>query len=89
MTVIKEIQDALEKLPWWKRMSGVPDRVDDLERRLKLVEEKYSGKWPPDVCKFCGDRACRLTASLGPMKIGKMQENWRCGSCGQIEVRVV
>ena len=87
--MLDDIMKTLDRIPVWKRLQAVPDEVDDITRRVAALEEMLGGKYPPDVCKFCGERSTRLTASLGPMDKGKMQENWTCKECGQVEVRVV
>ncbi len=83
MGIVDDTLKALDRLPWWKRMGEVPGEVDDLKKRVAALEEMLGGKWPPDVCKFCGERAARLQASV----MGR--EQWQCAKCGKIEVRAV
>lgn len=84
-----ETLKVLDRIPIWKRLGEVPDEVDDLKRRVAALEEQLGGKWPADVCKFCGDRATRLQASFGPdAKTGKLRQQWQCASCKKIEIRM-
>ena len=80
MGMIDDILKALDRIPTWKRLQEVPAEVDDLKRRVVELEAKLGGKWPPDVCKYCGARAVRLTADS---TYGGMFEVWTCGECGK------
>jgi uncharacterized protein with PIN domain len=88
MTILADIMQALDRIPVWKRLQAVPAEVDDLKTRVAELEQKLSGKYPPDVCKFCGERAARLNAERGPHN-GKVTQSWRCESCGKFETRIV
>ena len=88
MGMVEDILKALDRIPAWKRLGELPPEVDDLKRRVASLEEKLQGKWPADVCKFCGARAVRMTATFGPINDkGHIEQNWECGECGKVEVR--
>jgi len=88
--IVDETLKVLDRIPIWKRLGEVPSEVDDLKKRVAALEEMLGGTWPPDVCKFCGKRAVRLQASFGAeAKTGKARQQWQCGKCGQIEIRLV
>lgn len=89
MGVLDDTMKLLDRIPVWKRLQTIPDEVDALSKRVVELEEKLGGKWPPDVCKFCGERAARLSHSLGPDTKGKIQQSWGCASCGNVEKRLV
>lgn len=86
MGVIEDVRKALADVPLWKRLGVIPDEVDDLKRRVAELEAKLGGKWPPDVCRFCGERACRLSDS-GYAQNGVVEETWTCSACGQHDDR--
>jgi hypothetical protein len=86
---IDDFLKVLDRIPIWKRLGEVPTEVDDLKRRLSELEGKLNGKWPADICKFCGERAVRMTANFGPNEKGKMHQNWSCGACNKVEMRIV
>lgn len=88
MGIVEDILKAFDRIPGWARIQQLPSEVDELKKRLAAMEEKYSGKWPPDVCKFCGERGMRMNASFGVEK-GLMRSNWRCELCGKYEDRAV
>lgn len=87
MSLVSDLLAALDRIPIWKRLQGVPEEVDSLKRRLADLEEKLGDKWPPDVCKFCGERATRLSDAYPPDDKGIVRQAWRCEKCGQYEYR--
>jgi hypothetical protein len=89
MGVIDDIMKALDRIPIWKRLQEVPAEVDGLKAKVAALEEKLGGKWPADVCRYCGERAVRLKHNLGPDGKGFMHEEWDCSACGQYDKRLV
>jgi hypothetical protein len=89
MGVIDDMLKALDRIPGWARLQKVPDEVDELKSKVAALEEKLGSKWPPDVCRFCGERAVRLHASFGPDSNKNMQENWECAICKKTDVKLV
>ena len=87
MGIVDDILKALDRIPIWKRLQGVPEEVDDLARRVAKLEEKLGDKWPADVCKFCGERALRLANSFVSHDHGKIENEWKCETCGEYETR--
>jgi hypothetical protein len=60
MGVIEDMLNALDRIPGWKRLQQVPSEVDELNARVAALEEKLGGKWPADICRYCGERGARL-----------------------------
>jgi hypothetical protein len=87
--LLEDMLSALDRIPGWKRLQGIPDEVDALKTRVSSLEEKLNGKWPPEVCRFCGERNVRLAATFGPDDKGSMHEHWECGTCENTDVRLV
>lgn len=89
MGMIEDILKALDRMPIWKRLQETPGEVDDLRARVEALEEKLGGQWPPEICRFCGERAARLESSRGPNDKGLMTEFWKCAACNQTDKRLV
>ena len=88
MGIVEDVFKALDRIPIWKRLQEVPSEIDVLKAQVAALEEKLSGKWPPDICRFCGERAARLTYSVpGATANGIKHERWTCSACGKIESR--
>jgi hypothetical protein len=67
-------------------MDDTAARIAELERRVASLEGTFEGKWPPDVCRFCGERALRLASADFDEK-GNVQEYWKCAACGKTDLR--
>ena len=80
MGAIEDVRKWLADVPLWKRLGTVPDEIDELKRRVADLEGKLDGKWPPDVCRFCGERAVRLRTAMASDK-ATILERWHCGQC--------
>jgi hypothetical protein len=90
MGMIEDVFKALDRIPIWKRLQLVPDEVNDLKKRVVELEEKLGGKWPADVCKYCGERSARLSEAGRSATIeGIKLERWTCSACGKTEPRHV
>lgn len=83
-----DLMKLMDRFPIWKRLQGIPLEVDELKRSVAALEGKLNGKWPADVCRFCGERTARLTAQHGP-RDGAMIENWFCSACSQNDRRMM
>ena len=88
MAALDNVLTILNKWPLWHRVTETPDKVDDLDRRVAALEEKLGDTWPPDVCKFCGEREVRLVDTRLKEK-GFVLQIWQCYSCDGEERRVV
>lgn len=89
MGILEDMMKVLDRVPGWKRLQEVPAEVDALKAKVAALEEKLGGKWPADVCKYCGARAVRLAVTLGPDAKGLLQQSWDCSECKQRELRLI
>lgn len=87
MGVVDDVMKALDRIPAWKRMQTVGMEVDALAKRVEELEQKLNGKWPADVCRYCGERAARLRNAHPAQANGIVLEMWRCEACGQQDRR--
>lgn len=77
MGILEDLLKALDRIPIWKRLQGIPKEVDELNQRIAALEEKLGGKWPGDVCPFCGAQAFRMERC----DMHGQREVWQCGEC--------
>lgn len=56
--MFKDINELLEKIPIWKRLIQLPDRIDEIEKRIKTIEDKISGSG--ELCPYCQQPAGKL-----------------------------
>lgn len=91
MISLKDVLALLDRWPAWKRITGTPDRMDELERRVARLEDvlKIPAKKPGASCPYCGETTMRKI-SEAPQKgglghLGVMEEVWQCGSCDKQE----
>lgn len=84
MAILSEILALLDKWPEWKRVREAPARLDALEKRMALLEQKApvtAGR----PCPACGQPAMRRTGVKPDPMFGDMGvklETWTCASCG-------
>jgi hypothetical protein len=88
MGMLEDIMKVLDRWEVWREVQKLPEKLEALERRIGELEQKIGGKWPPDVCKFCGERSLRLHQTYPADAKGKIEQIWECGSCGKFENRV-
>lgn len=89
MTVLSELTDLLKQWTVWKRVEEAPNRIDELEQRVKALEEALA-KCPGEGCSMCGERAMRLTwqsGAKGPLDKRLQAQTWTCAACGHAEAR--
>jgi transposase-like protein len=79
MGILEDILSALERIPIWKRLQGIPHEVDDLKRRLVELEGLINGKVAGAVCPYCGSRKFHLDHA----DMHGQREVWKCDECGK------
>lgn len=85
MGTLEDVRNWLKEIPLWRELGTIPDRTASLEKRVADLESKLGGKWPPDVCRLCGERAARL----GHSHLEKTVEvsRWDCCECNGSDFR--
>jgi hypothetical protein len=89
MGLLDDIMKTLDRWEVWREIQALPEKWLALEKRVADTEEKLGSKWPPDVCKFCGERAARLIWAEPGHSKGYKREDWRCAKCSATEMRSV
>jgi uncharacterized protein with PIN domain len=80
--LIKDINELLEKIPIWKKLIHLPDKFDDLEKRIKSIENRMSGSG--ELCPYCKEPALQLL-EIKPDKtlgaLGIRRAYYKCNNC--------
>lgn len=89
MGMLEELNDLLDRLPLWKRLSAMPDKMQALEQRVAALEAQLSGQIGP-ACPLCDAPGFKRTSSnpdptFGAM--GVMLDSYACAACGHSEKR--
>jgi len=74
MFSIKDLNELLEKIPIWKRITQTPDKIEELGKRILALENKLSGKG--DVCPKCKEPSFELISSNVRSRV------YKCTNCG-------
>jgi hypothetical protein len=83
--IVDDILKALDRIPSWKRLQGVPSEIDQINERVTALEGKLGGKWPADVCRLCGERSARIGHST--LEKTTVIERWDCEACNNTDFR--
>lgn len=84
MGILEDVIKALERIPAWKRMQALPEKVTALEARLDALEHQIkpaTGK----QCPACGALAYKLIRSTPAQEpwgsMGAREDHFACSSC--------
>jgi transposase-like protein len=84
MFALKDLNELLDKMPLWKRMKETPDKLDELAKRVKAIEDRISGTG--DVCPFCRQPKVQLLEIKPDQTFGDMglkRGYYKCDGCGK------
>jgi hypothetical protein len=88
--MIEDLNALLEKIPIWKKLVQLPDRIDAIENRIKSLEDKMSGSG--ELCPFCNQPANNLL-EIKPHEIfgdaGLKIGVYKCNNCNKIFEREI
>ena len=88
MLSLKDVNELLDKIPKWKRIQESPDRLDELEKRIKAIEDRISGTG--EVCPYCKEPALELLEIKPDPEYGDMgvkRAYYKCGKCEKLSDR--
>lgn len=83
MGMLEDVMKALERLPIWKRLVGLPQEVEALQKRVAELERKLGPK-PGAECPMCGERAMKVIATRPHPQFrvfGTKLDTPSCSSC--------
>lgn len=78
--------------PVWSFLTAAWRRgkqIAALEARVTALEEQLAGPYPPDICKFCGERQVRLVRAININEKAILLQDWRCTACNKDERRML
>jgi C4-type Zn-finger protein len=90
MGILEDVMKTLERVPGWKRLSGLPAEVDALTERISALEARLAAA-TGTACPSC--RAMRFTLVRSEPEpppwgdMGAMQDCWECSACGYTDTR--
>ena len=79
---VKDIISILDKIPIWKQLKELPGRVEELEQRLALLENKPVSTG--DICPKCKNETFELISTEPDPLMGQMGiqlRKYKCSSC--------
>lgn len=81
MFSIKDLNELLDKMPFWKKIKESPERIDKLEQRIINLEKRLSGSG--DSCPRCKQMTFELIDSkILEEMIGLKRYDYKCTNCG-------
>ncbi|PPU41192.1 hypothetical protein [Xanthomonas arboricola] len=89
MGMLEDVIKALERIPLWKRVSVLPDQVEQLQERVAALEAQLAGK-PGALCPICNAAGFKRTRSREHPDFGfagLKLDSYECAACGHSEER--
>jgi hypothetical protein len=89
--MFKDILEALQSWPKWKRVEGAPERIDALEKRMGELEARLA-RCPGEGCPQCGELEFRVLRSYPHHQLGDMGvivREMKCERCGFSEPKTI
>lgn len=89
MGMIEDIMKALERIPVWKRVSGLPEQVATLEQRIAALEQRLAGS-SGTLCPMCNAPQFKRVSSVRDAHFGfagVMLDTFECQACHHREDR--
>lgn len=89
MGVFEDVLKALDRLPGWKRLSGLAAEHDALTKRVEVLELRLAAS-TGDRCPKCGVMAYSVHESRPEPgewgRLGAMEDEYRCRNCSYTNV---
>jgi len=90
MGILEDVLKALDRVPNWRRITGLPQEFDAMKARLDALEAKFKPA-AGGVCPKCKELTYGLTESLpapAPWgRMGAMEDHFACSQCGYTDTR--
>lgn len=89
MGILEDVMKALERIPAWKRVSALPEEVDELKKRIAALEAKL-GPASGEQCPICRAPTLKVISSAPDPDFGfagVQLDKMKCDACGHSESR--
>jgi hypothetical protein len=89
MGMLEELNTLLERIPVWRQLVAMPERVATLEARLTAIEAQLAGS-TGELCPMCNAPALKLAGTAtdaATAMLGFTIDVLRCEACGHEERR--
>jgi hypothetical protein len=90
MGLLEDVLRALERIPAWKRVHGMPAEVEALRARVEALERRLDPA-TGDACPRCKAPTFRLMRTIPEPSpfgaLGALQDQFECSSCNYETVR--
>jgi DNA-directed RNA polymerase subunit M/transcription elongation factor TFIIS len=87
MVSVSDLLTLLDKVPVWKRIKELPDRIVKLESRVSELEGKLGKPLSKDACPKCGERQFFVEHSRTVGAVGLQERIYKCRACEFVEKR--
>ncbi|WP_299864457.1 hypothetical protein [uncultured Hoeflea sp.] len=84
MISVSDILKLLDKIPQWKALGELPDRMAVMEERLAALEANSKSGDAPDPCPACGAQLAFKGERPDPVMgvVGIKERSFACADCG-------
>jgi hypothetical protein len=92
MSMLGELNELLNKIPLWKRLTTLPAEVDALAKNVAALEARIAGSGGAGLCPKCGQRTYKLEGSRPHPVFGDMgvsERAYKCSECNFSESKTV
>ena len=90
MGILEDVIKALERIPAWKRLQAMPEKMTALEARIAALEQQLKPA-SGERCPSCGAMAFKLLKSEpakgGLGRLGARDYHYQCSGCQYNDVR--
>ncbi|TAL89260.1 MAG: hypothetical protein EPN77_05890 [Candidimonas sp.] len=81
--------ETLDRIPIWKRVSALPDEVEELKKRITALEIKLAPA-TGEQCPLCKEPHFKVIESTPDPQFsfaGVLRDTLKCSACGHSEFR--